>query len=111
MVNISGYQAVIIERMSALYMMKTWGINDPKFNFKMRESITFFNNSLNKLIDSPKTDEENQKTIKLIMRHFKFFEIMNASKTKYIPTLIYAKTNKIHKNIDKITQRYITKGK
>ena len=111
MVNISGYQAVIIERMSALYMMKTWGINDPKFNFKMRESITFFNNSLNKLIDSPKTDEENQKTIKLIMRHFKFFEIMNASKTKYIPTLIYAKTNKIHKYIDKITQRYIIKGK
>jgi len=110
-INISGYQGVIIERMSALYMMKTWGINDPKFNFKMRESVTFFNNSLNKLIDSPKTDIENQKYIKKIMRHFKFFEIMNASKSKYIPTLIYSKTDKIHKNIDKMTQRYITQGK
>ena len=110
-INISGYQGVIIERMSALYMMKTWGINDPKFNFKMRSSVTFFNNSLNKLIDSPKTDIENQKYIKKIMRHFKFFEIMNASKSKYIPTLIYSKTDKIHNNIDKMTQRYITQGK
>ena len=110
-INISGYQAVIIERMSALYMMKTWGINDPKFNFKMRESITFFNNSLNKLIDSQKTDMENQKAIKKIMRHFRFFEIMNGSKNKYIPTLIYSKTDKIHNKIDKITKRYITQGK
>jgi len=110
-INISGYQAVIIERMSALYMMKTWGIDDPKFNFKMRESITFFNNSLNKLMDSPKTDMKNQADIKKIMRYFKFFEIMNASKNKYIPTLIYSKTYKIHKNIDKITKRYLTQGK
>jgi len=66
-ISISGYQAVIIERMSALYMMKTWGIDDPKFNFKMRESITFFNNSINKLLDNPKTDEENRKTVKQII--------------------------------------------
>ena len=110
-VSISGYQAVIVERMAALYMLKTWGISDPKFNFKMRESITFFNNSLYKMLESPQTTKSNKKTIQRVMRSFKFFEIMNRSKTKFIPTLIYAKTKRIHIEINKITQAYIEEGK
>ena len=106
-INISGYQGVIVERMAALYMMKTWGVNDPKFDFKMRESITFFNNSLYKMLDSPLTTSKNKKTIKGVMRTFRFFEIMNRSKTKFIPTLIYSKTRKIHTEIKKITALYI----
>ena len=106
-INISGYQGVIVERMAALYMMKTWGVNDPKFDFKMRESITFFNNSLHKMLDSPLTTPKNKKTIKSVMRTFRFFEIMNRSKTKFIPTLIYSKTRKIHTEIKKITALYI----
>jgi len=106
-INISGYQGVIVERMAALYMMKTWGVNDPKFDFKMRESITFFNNSLHKMLDSPLTTSKNKKKIKSVMRTFKFFEIMNRSKTKFIPTLIYSKTRKIHADIKKITALYL----
>jgi hypothetical protein len=110
-VSIARYQGVIIERMAALYMMKTWGISDPKFNFKMKESITFFNNSLHKLLNSPQTTTNNKKKIKAVMRSFKFFEIMNRSKNKFIPTLIYKKTTKIHQEIKKITQAYINEGK
>jgi len=106
-INISGYQGVIVERMAALYMMKTWGVNDPKFDFKMRESITFFNNTLYKMLDSPLTTSKNKKMVKKVMRGFKFFEIMNRSKTKFIPTLIYSKTGKIHSDIKKITALYI----
>jgi len=110
-VSIAGYQGVIIERMAALYMMKTWGISDPKFNFKMKESITFFNNSLYKMLNSPQTTKSNKKKIKAVMRSFKFFEIMNRSKSKFIPTLIYKKTTQIHQEIKKITQAYINEGK
>lgn len=111
MISIAGYQGVIIERMAALYMIKTWGISDPKFNFKMKESITFFNNSLYKMLEAPQTSPKNKNAIQKVMRSFKFFEIMNRSKTKFIPTLIYAKTTKIHKQIKKITQTYIEEGK
>jgi hypothetical protein len=110
-ISIAGYQAVIIERMAALYMIKTWGITDPKFAFKMRESITFFNNSLYKMLESPKTTVGNKLSIKKVMRTFKFFEMMNRSKSKFIPTLIYSKTTQIHKQITKITQTYIKEGK
>jgi len=106
-VNISSYQGVIIERMASLYMMKTWGVNDPKFNFKMRESITFFNNSMYNMLENDLTLPKNKKTIKRLMRSFKFFEIMNRSKTKFIPTLIYKKTEQIHKEIREITNRYL----
>lgn len=110
-ISIAGYQGVIIERMAALYMIKTWGISDPKFNFKMKESITFFNNSLHKMLNSPQTTKSNKKKIKTVMRSFKFFEIMNRSKSKFIPTLIYKKTTQIHQEIEKITQAYIHEGK
>lgn len=106
-ISISGYQGVIIERMAALYMIKTWGISDPKFNFKMKESITFFNNSLYKMLESPSTSASNKEAVKKVMRSFKFFEIMNRSKSKFIPTLIYAKTTKIHTQIRVITKTYI----
>jgi hypothetical protein len=110
-INISSYQGVIIERMAALYMLKTWGVSDPKFDFKMKESITFFNNSLYKMLESPSTSDTNKQLVKKVMRSFKFFEVMNRSKTKFIPTLIYAKTIKIHKQIKTITQTYIEEGK
>jgi len=110
-ISIAGYQGVIIERMAALYMIKTWGISDPKFAFKMRESITFFNNSLYKMLESPQTSASNKVAVKKVMRTFKFFEMMNRSKTKFIPTLIYSKTTQIHKLIKKITQTYIQEGK
>jgi len=110
-ISIAGYQAVIIERMASLYMIKTWGITDPKFAFKMRESITFFNNSLYKMLESPQSSAKNKKAVKKVMRNFKFFEMMNRSKSKFIPTLIYAKTTQIHKQIQKITQTYIEEGK
>lgn len=106
-VSISGYQNVIIERMCALYMLKTWGIDDPKFNFKMRESINFFKNSLYKMLNSKQSTPETKIVIEKVMNEFKFFEIMNRSKTKFIPTLIYDKTDKIHKSIRKITKAYI----
>jgi hypothetical protein len=110
-VNISGYQGVIIERMAALYMMKTWGVSDPKFDFKMKESITFFTNSLHKMLKSNETTLENKKAIERVMRSFNFFEIMNRSHSRFIPTLIYDKTKKIHIEIDNITKSYIKEGK
>jgi hypothetical protein len=109
-INISGYQGVIVERMASLYMIKTWGVDDPKFNFKMRESITFFNNSLHKMLESPHTSQKNRETINKVMRSFQFFEVMNRSKTKFIPTLIYSNTLKISKQIQEITQTYIQEG-
>jgi len=110
-INISSYQPVIVERMASLYMMKTWGIDDPKFNFKMRESITFFNNSLNKMLNSDKTTPSAKKMVEKVMKSFRFFEIMNRSKRKFIPTLIYSKTTRIHKDLNKITISYAREEK
>jgi len=110
-VSISGYETVIIERMGALYMLKTWGIDDPKFKFKMRESINFFKNSLYKMLNSKETNPTNKARIDKVMKEFKFFEIMNRSKTKFVPTLIYDKTDKIHKILTQITQEYIKEDK
>jgi len=110
-VSVSGYETVIIERMGALYMLKTWGIDDPKFKFKMRESINFFKNSLYKMLNSKETNPTNKARIEKVMKEFKFFEIMNRSKTKFIPTLIYDKTDKIHKILTQITQEYIKEDK
>ena len=108
-VSISGYQNVIIERMGALYMLKTWGIDDHKFKFKMRESITFFKNSLYKMLNSRYSTPNIKIIIKKVMNDFKKRQIMNRSKTKFIPILIYDKTNEIHTNMNKITRAYIEK--
>ena len=106
-VNMAGRQRMLSQRMAGLYMLKVWGVEDLQFKEKMIKTMELFKTSLAELEKSELNTEEITKLLAKVKRSFIFFEMMNKSKSKFVPTLIYKKSNDILKNMNSATQAYV----
>ncbi len=107
-IDISGKQRMLSQRMASLYMLKVWGVSDPKFAQKMDKTMNLFKTSLDKLLQYEHNTPEIVKLLNNTKKSFMFFKFMNKSSTKFIPTLIYKKSNEILKDMNKVTGLYTT---
>ncbi len=110
-IDISGRQRMLSQRMAGLYMLKVWGVDDKKFEEKMNASMKLFKDSLERLQKSDLNTVEIQELLSEVEKSFMFFEIMNGSSQTFIPALIYKKSNDILKNMNSVTKLYVTVSK
>jgi hypothetical protein len=110
-VDMSGRQRMLSQRMASLYMLKVWGINDKEFTDKMQDSMDLFKSSLKELQQSELNTEEINHILNDVEKSFMFFEVMNKSSSIFIPSLIYKKSNDILENMNKATQCYVDECK
>jgi hypothetical protein len=106
-INKAGRQRMLSQRMASLYMLKVWEVNDPQFKTKLNDAMKLFKTSLEELEKSDLNTDEIKVLLAKVKRSFMFFEMMNKSKSKFVPTLIYKKSNDILVNMNSATQKYV----
>jgi ribosome-binding factor A len=77
----------------------------------MEKTMNLYKTSLEKLKKSEMSTEEIQKLLLKSEKGFKFFEIMNKSKNKFIPSLIFKKSNEMLKDMNTATGLYAAQEK
>ena len=102
-VDMSGRQRMLSQRMASLYMLKVWGIDDKRFQDKMKSAMSLFKTSLETLQKSELNTDEINELLSEVEKSFSFFEVMSV----FIPSLIYKKSNDILKNMNRATQCYV----
>jgi len=110
-INIAGRQRMLSQKMASLYMLKVWGVNDQEFKKKMNETMALFKSSLERLRASKLNTDKTKVLLDKVEKSFLFFEIMNRSTLRFIPTLIYKKSDDILENMEAVTTSYVLEEK
>ena len=105
-VNMAGRLRAISQKLAALYMLKTWEVDQSPASLEM--PMKKFRKSLDFLKKVSGNDEEVMRLLKDLEKTYLFFSIMEESGT-FTPSLVVKKTDEMMKKADKLTRLYVSK--
>ena len=106
-INLSGKQRMLSQRMAALYMLKAWKVDDGNFQKKLHSAMDEFSAAHKTLVSSSFSNTEIKTLLKKVKKAYMWFEMMGKSKSnRVIPALINRSANSILADMDKVTNLY-----